>query len=216
MSERKPASGACLFCGAHIVVGQGGQLQWCEDGCPIHCDRHFDEGGWEVICVDDAACCGRREERATQTRAARAQREADDRIRRAAADAKDAQDTATAATILNGLSSTGYSPYYTTQSLAPLGRPVAEATGNGRLPDGCGWTKIYRCPEGYVSVFSDSGSNVVTAWSTPKQCDAWRLASAIEDKLTAQDAADGIASPYIGDDQRRMYEVTSEYHVRMR
>lgn len=220
MYDRVPRRASCLFCGQTVEWDENrdstGVPQWCEDGCPVHCDRHFDEGGWELICADKAACDARRAENRKTAAARRAERAVEESAEKERRVVLTRDDAAAVSRLLAGLHATGYSPYYTTDTIRALGEPVlTRQTGSdARLPNNCGWTRIYRCPEGFVSVFTNGADTyVVTGWSTREQCDAWRATKAIEMEVTEDDARDGLGSDYIGDDQRRMYEVAAERHA---
>lgn len=87
--------------------------------------------------------------------------------------------------------------------------PVVMSNTDGadvRLPGGYGWDTIRRGPEGWL-VSDAGGGGGSTAWVAPEMADAMRLAAGVEMGVTPEGAAAGVASPYVGADQRRMYEV---------
>jgi hypothetical protein len=99
----------------------------------------------------------------------------------------------------------------------------SEAVHIPRLPNNCGWTRTYRVADVYsvakafgdlgidlddvyLTIFNDGG--VHTYWlKSEEDADKLRAYSAREYPVTAAEAGRHVSSPYIGTDQRAMYQV---------
>jgi len=129
---------------------------------------------------------------------------------------------------LSALTPTGYGPWpyeSDTRGVPTVARAhyrweASAFSHPPRLPSGLGWTSIYRLtdlprlaeecreagvdPEGvYLSLFG--WGYVPTCWvRTPEDADKLRLVWA-RTRVGLEQAARGVVSPHIGDDQRAMY-----------
>lgn len=145
---------------------------------------------------------------------AEAQRRREEAERRAREEAERARQEAEAQIrgVLAGLECTSYGPrvYATTD----LGSPVLENPHQVRLPNGLGWTALYRHPEGvgYVSVYRGVHGDAfsVLHWVPPDVARAYRLRSARELGVTPERARESVGSPCIDEDQRAMYQAVLE------
>ena len=203
--------GTCRLCQAPVPAGEG-WVWWCEDGTPIHCDRHFDSGGWEVSCGTIAACAARMVATAEERQA---DRESSERQR--AEEIQRQEDTAAGweglvATATEELpATTGYGPHLAwrgSEVLVDGAEGVAEEVASF-IDERFGRSErqaLVRLTDGRVAVVG-----TVTRWYLPSEAaaDAQRLAAALVLGVTPERARVGLESPYIGDDQRRMYELVA-------
>lgn len=108
------------------------------------------------------------------------------------------------ADLTQGLVETGYSSYWTIDSLVDLVviselRQTHVAFGRTHV------VTVYRAPEGIVVRRAGTGHYGVTCWATPETADRMRVEWAQRHEIDVEQARRGLASPYVGADQRRMY-----------
>lgn len=212
--------GHCLFCATHVAAREG-QLVWCEDGSPVHCERHFDMGGWEVACMDAKACDGRRREALAQQKAyAEEQKATAARLREERQQKVQAWQDRRAGILAGHPAATAYGPY---QAYVRSGAdwflkdgPALELIAEADLRDprfpmaSHPWPMLFAV-EGMDAILEIETSTNSQKWHTNDEArnDQWRLEWARRHGVTIADAQEvaGGGYEFVGADQRRMYEM---------
>lgn len=204
----------CRLCGASVPAREG-MRWWCEDGSPIHCEEHFDQGGWEVSCGDEEACRLRRGERVAAAKAAKAAGATERDAQRAELEARIAAWDAERVALLGDYpAETMYGPFDANRRIGAEGwylpdGPELVEIASANLDDprhgsqGVRRVTLYRVEglDAILEITTTRGS-CLTWHTSESRADAWRLAWARDNGVTSDPERD---VRYIGEDQRRMY-----------
>lgn len=146
MTDEAAGPAPCNFCGFKLAPTER-TAYFCEDGDPVFCEEHFDEGGWHVRCSDRSACASRQKAAIAASRQRQGQADAERDAERQAA----AQGQALIQSTVAGMAEVP-SPvdYWRDDTRAGLDVLLEYHDYDHRI-------QLLRCPAGYLRV-RDHGS----------------------------------------------------------